>query len=71
VDSPDELDHLIKLGSTELGCDLLHASLMEEQDSRNDGFGHALSGGPAHIVWIKKSTTSSSAGIYSNSARTH
>src|SRR5262249_48617408 len=38
----------------ELGCDLLHASLMEQQDSRNDGFGHALSDGPAHIVGMEK-----------------
>jgi hypothetical protein len=27
---------------------------MEQQDRRDDGLGHALSGGPAHIVWMKK-----------------
>jgi hypothetical protein len=51
--SRDELDHLVKLGSVELSHDLLNASLMEQQDSRDDGLGHALSGGPAHIVWMK------------------
>ena len=47
--SPDELDHLLKLGSAELGHNLVDASLMQQQDSRDNGFGHALGGSPAHI----------------------
>ena len=52
--SPDELDHLLKLGSAELRHNLVDASLMQQQNSRDNGFGHALGGGPAHIVWMKK-----------------
>ena len=52
--SPDELDHLPKLDGAELSDDLLNASLMEQQHSRDDGLGHALSGGPARIVGMKK-----------------
>jgi hypothetical protein len=44
---------------------------MEQQDSRDHGFGHALSGGPAHIVSIKKNakTIPHRGGIYSKSAQ--
>jgi hypothetical protein len=52
--SPNELDHLLELDGGEFSHDLLNASLMEQQDSRDDGFGHALSGGPARIVGMKK-----------------
>ena len=52
--SPNELDHLLKLGSAELGHNLVDAAFMQHQNSGDDGFGHALSGGPAHIVWMKK-----------------
>jgi hypothetical protein len=51
--SPDKLNYLLELDGAELGHDLLNASLIEQQDSRNDGFGHALSGGPAHIISTK------------------
>jgi hypothetical protein len=42
---------------------------MEQQDSRDNGFGHALSGGPAHVVRMKKDikTIRHRAGIYSGS----
>ena len=48
--SPNEFDHLLELGGAELGCDLFHPSLMQQQNSRDDIFGHAFSGGPTHIV---------------------
>jgi hypothetical protein len=48
--SPDEHDHLLKLGRAELRYNLVDASLMEQQNSRDNGFGHALGGSPAHIV---------------------
>jgi hypothetical protein len=48
--SPDELDHLLKLGSAELSDDLFNASLMQQQNGGDDGLGHALCGGPTHIV---------------------
>ena len=51
--SPDELDHLLKLGSAELGRDFVDSALMEQQDSRDNGFGHALGGSPAQIIWMK------------------
>jgi hypothetical protein len=51
--SPDELDHLLKLGSAELRHNLVDVTLMQRQYRRNDGFGHALSGGPADIIWMK------------------
>jgi hypothetical protein len=52
--SPDELDHLLELDAAELGHNLVDAALMEQQNSRDDIFGNALSGGPAHIVGMKK-----------------
>jgi hypothetical protein len=52
--SPDKLNYLLKLDGAELSDDLLNASLMEQQDRRDNGLGHTLSGGPAHIVWMKK-----------------
>jgi hypothetical protein len=52
--SPDELDHVPKLDGAELGYDLVDAAFMEQQNSCDDGFGHALSGGPARIVGMKK-----------------
>ena len=65
--SSDELDHLLKLGSAELSRDLLNAALMEQQDSRDNGLGHALGGSPTHIVRMKTDvkTIRHSAGIYS------
>jgi hypothetical protein len=48
--SSDELNYLLKLDGAELGHNLADAALKEQQTSRDDGFGHALSGGPAHIV---------------------
>jgi hypothetical protein len=45
----DEFNHLLKLGDAELGRDFVDASLMQQQNSRDDVFGHALSSGPAHI----------------------
>jgi hypothetical protein len=43
---------------------------MEQQDRRDDGLGHALSGGPAHIVWMKKNVkTIRHAQEYSNRAQ--
>jgi hypothetical protein len=38
-----------QLDGVELSHDLLNASVMEQQDSRDDGLGHALCGGPTHI----------------------
>jgi hypothetical protein len=52
--SPDELDHVPKLDGAELGYDLVDAAFMQHQNSRDDGFGHALGGGPAHIVRMEK-----------------
>ena len=52
--SPNELDHLLKLGGAELRHNLVDASLMEQQISRDNGFGHALNSGPAHILQMKK-----------------
>jgi hypothetical protein len=51
--SPDERDYLLELEGGELSHDLLNASLMEQQDSRDDGLGYALGGSPTHIVRIK------------------
>jgi hypothetical protein len=69
--SPDEIDHLLKLGSAELTRDLLNASVMEQQDSRDNGLGHALGGSPTHIVRMKRDikTISHHAGIYSGSVQ--
>ena len=65
--SSDKLDHLLELGSAEFSRDLLNASLMQQQDSRDNGFGHALSGGPSDIIWMKEhpKTIRHCAGIYS------
>ena len=52
--SSDKLDYLLELGSTELGHNLVDASLMEQQDSRDNGLGHALGGSPAQIIWMKR-----------------
>jgi hypothetical protein len=51
--SSDELDQLLKLGSAELERDLVDATLMEQQDSCNNGLGHTLSVGPARIVQLQ------------------
>jgi hypothetical protein len=69
--SPDELDHLLQLDGGELGHNLVGAAFMQHQNSGDDGFGHALSGGPAHIVSIKKNakTIRHRTGIYSKSAQ--
>jgi hypothetical protein len=51
--SADEFDHLLKLGGTKPGHNLVHAALVEQQDGRDHVFGHALSGGPAHFLRIE------------------
>ena len=63
-------DYLLELGSAELSRDLVNASLMEEQDSRDNGLGHALGGSPTHIVRMKKDIKAirHRAGIYSDRA---
>jgi hypothetical protein len=48
--SPNELDHLLELGGAKFGHDLVDASLMHEQNCRDDVFGHILSGGPSDII---------------------
>ena len=58
--SPDELDHLLKLGRPELKYNLVDASLMEQQNSRDNGFGHALGGSPAQIIWMKRESRNNS-----------
>ena len=48
--SADEFDHLLKLKGAKLRYKLFDAALVEQQDGRDDGFGHLLVGGPAHRV---------------------
>ena len=52
--APKNLDQLLQLDGAELSHDLLNASLMQQQDSRNNGLGHALGGSRTHIVRTKK-----------------
>ena len=51
--SVDEVDHLFKLWGAKLGRDFINAAVVEQEDSRDYVFGHALSGGPADIIWMK------------------
>jgi hypothetical protein len=51
---PDEYDHMLKLGSVEPRSYLIDAVLMQQQDGSDDGFGHALIGGPRYRVRMKK-----------------
>ena len=51
--SPDEFYHLLKLADAELGHDLADVLLVEQQNSRDDGFGYTLSGGPSHRLIMK------------------
>jgi len=54
--SADEFDHLLKLKRAKLRYNLFDAALVEQQDSRDHVFGHALSGGPAHPIGRKIDT---------------
>jgi hypothetical protein len=69
--TPDELDDLLKLAWPELSDDLIDAPLMKQQNSRYDGFGHTLNGGPSHRLRMKidPKTIRHGAGIYSASRR--
>jgi hypothetical protein len=51
----DEHNHLRKLGGAKLGRDLVHAAMVEQQDSSDHVFGHALSG-PAYPMRRKIET---------------
>jgi hypothetical protein len=54
--SADEFDHLLKLGGTKPGHNLVHATVVEQQDSRDHILGHAFSGGPAHFLRVEIET---------------
>jgi hypothetical protein len=54
--SADEFDHPLKLKRAKLRHNLFDAALVEQQDSRDHVFGHALSGGPAHPIGRKIET---------------
>jgi hypothetical protein len=54
--SADEFDHLLKLKGAKLRDNLLDATLVEQQHSRDHILGHAFSGSPAHFLWIKIET---------------
>ena len=51
--SADQHDRMLKLRRTELRRDLIHAAIVEQQDSRNDVLANALRDSPAHILWVK------------------
>ena len=53
--SPDERDSPARV-SAALSEGTISSTLRswEQQDSRDDVFGHTFSGGPAHIVWVKR-----------------
>ena len=51
--SSDKLYHLLKLVRPELGRDLVDATLMEQQNSCYDRFGHTLGGGSPHRLTMK------------------
>ena len=62
--SADEFDYLLKLREAKLRYNLFDAALVEQQDSCDHILGHAFSGGPAHFLWIKIDTETSSLAFF-------
>jgi hypothetical protein len=54
--SADQHEHLLKLGRAELGRDLVHAVLMQQQHSTDHVLRHTLCDGPAQPVGRKMKT---------------
>jgi hypothetical protein len=51
--SADERYDPLKLGGAKLWRDLIDAAVMEQEDSRDHVFGHALGGGPDLFLRMK------------------
>jgi hypothetical protein len=54
--SVDEVDHVFKLCRAKLGRNLINATVVEQQDSRDRAFAGAFSGRPAHILRVEIET---------------
>src|SRR5438128_806011 len=52
----DEPDCLLKFGGAKLGHYLIDTCSGSQQDGRDEGFGHALSGGAADLIRMKIDT---------------